>query len=65
MQISCDVFLLIFMGGGPTFFEALANVNKFENCLTSFIRINGFCIFKNKLTLLFCSETGKGLVTHI
>ena len=37
------------------FFEAkmLAQVIKFENCFTLSIRIKGFCILKDKLTLFF------------
>ena len=40
------------------FLEAkmLAHVIKFENCLTLSIRIKGFSIFKDKLTLFFWSQ---------
>ena len=31
----------------------LAQVIKFENCLTLSIRIKGFCVLKNKLTFFF------------
>ena len=56
MHISNDVFVLIFMCGDNGEAKLLADVIKFENCFRSFIRIIAFCIFENKLTLLFCSE---------